>query len=185
MSLTVSVDVKQHWTMLRHWSQFVPNMSTRHPRTLSSTSPCSGLNHTSGFSINRQNWGVPGSFLRRENVKNNNNLFKYFSMAVLLVTLLNFHPNWWFGICRLWKPVQSKVLWLVWWTASRTTAGQGMAVGAGSWHNSTRRYQKRQQQVMNTVISFSSYGNILLQKQQPTMSEQFKNIIISLQFHKK
>ena len=26
--LTVSVDVKQHWTMLRHWSQFVPNMST-------------------------------------------------------------------------------------------------------------------------------------------------------------
>ena len=28
MSLTVSVDVKQHWTMLRHWSQFFPNMST-------------------------------------------------------------------------------------------------------------------------------------------------------------
>ena len=30
MSLTVSVDVKQHWTMLRHWSQFIPNkiMST-------------------------------------------------------------------------------------------------------------------------------------------------------------
>ena len=28
MSLTVSVDVKQHCTMLRHWSQFVPNMST-------------------------------------------------------------------------------------------------------------------------------------------------------------
>ena len=27
-SLTVSVDVKQHWTVLRHWSQFVPNMST-------------------------------------------------------------------------------------------------------------------------------------------------------------
>ena len=26
-SLTVSVDVKQHWTMLRHWSQFVPDMS--------------------------------------------------------------------------------------------------------------------------------------------------------------
>ena len=38
LSLTVSVDVKQHWTMLRHWSQFVPNMSARHPRTLSSTS---------------------------------------------------------------------------------------------------------------------------------------------------
>ena len=28
MSLTVSVDVKQHWTVLQHWSQFVPNMST-------------------------------------------------------------------------------------------------------------------------------------------------------------
>ena len=28
MSLTVSVDVKQHWTMLTHWSQVVPNMST-------------------------------------------------------------------------------------------------------------------------------------------------------------
>ena len=28
MSLTVSVDVKQQWTVrLRHWSQFVPNMS--------------------------------------------------------------------------------------------------------------------------------------------------------------
>ena len=27
-SLTVSVDVKQHRTVLRHWSQFVPNMST-------------------------------------------------------------------------------------------------------------------------------------------------------------
>ena len=38
MSLMVSVDVKQHWTTCTHWSQFVPNMSTRHPRTLSSTS---------------------------------------------------------------------------------------------------------------------------------------------------
>ena len=28
MSLTVTVDIKQHWTLLRHWSQFVPNMST-------------------------------------------------------------------------------------------------------------------------------------------------------------
>ena len=28
MSLAVSVDVKQHWTVLRHWSQFVPSMST-------------------------------------------------------------------------------------------------------------------------------------------------------------
>ena len=27
MSLMVSVDVKQHGTMLRHWSQFVPNRS--------------------------------------------------------------------------------------------------------------------------------------------------------------
>ena len=39
MSLMVSVDVKQHWTMHTHWSQFVPNMYVnRHPRTLSSTS---------------------------------------------------------------------------------------------------------------------------------------------------
>ena len=28
MSLTVSAEVKQHWTMLQHWSQFVPNIST-------------------------------------------------------------------------------------------------------------------------------------------------------------
>ena len=41
MSFMVSVDVKQHWTMHTHWSQFVPNMSTRHPRTLSSTSSSS------------------------------------------------------------------------------------------------------------------------------------------------
>ena len=34
----VSVDVKQHWTMHTHWSQFVLDMSTRHSRTLSSTS---------------------------------------------------------------------------------------------------------------------------------------------------
>ena len=27
-SLKVSVDIKQHWTMLRHWPQFVPDMST-------------------------------------------------------------------------------------------------------------------------------------------------------------
>ena len=26
-SLQISVDVKQYWTMLRHWSQLVPNMS--------------------------------------------------------------------------------------------------------------------------------------------------------------
>ena len=41
MSRMVSVDLKQHWTMHTHWSQFVPNMSTRHPRTLSSTSSSS------------------------------------------------------------------------------------------------------------------------------------------------
>ena len=41
MSLMVSMDVKQQRTMLRHWSQFVHNMSTRHPRTLSSTSSTS------------------------------------------------------------------------------------------------------------------------------------------------
>ena len=28
MSLLVSVDVKLYWTMLRHWSQLVPNMSS-------------------------------------------------------------------------------------------------------------------------------------------------------------
>ena len=28
MSFTVSVDVKQYWTVFQHWSQFVPNMST-------------------------------------------------------------------------------------------------------------------------------------------------------------
>ena len=27
-SLMVSVDIKQHWTVLRHWSQFVPNTLT-------------------------------------------------------------------------------------------------------------------------------------------------------------
>ena len=40
-SLMVYVDVMQHWIMHTHWSQFVPNMSTRHPRTLSSTSSSS------------------------------------------------------------------------------------------------------------------------------------------------
>ena len=43
MSLVVSVDVKQHWTMLTHWSQFVPNMSTRHQRTWNSTSSSSSF----------------------------------------------------------------------------------------------------------------------------------------------
>ena len=37
MNLMVSVDVKQCWTMLTHWSQLVPNMSIWHPRTLSNT----------------------------------------------------------------------------------------------------------------------------------------------------
>ena len=31
MSLVVSVDVKQHWAMLRHWSQFVPNNNYVNP----------------------------------------------------------------------------------------------------------------------------------------------------------
>ena len=53
MSLLVSVDVKQHWTMLTHWSQFVPNMSTRHPRTLSFTSSSTSSRlETSGFNLN-------------------------------------------------------------------------------------------------------------------------------------
>ena len=37
MSLMVSVNVMQHWTMHQHWSQFVPNMSTWHLRMLSNT----------------------------------------------------------------------------------------------------------------------------------------------------
>ena len=36
---TVSVDVKQHWTVLRHWLQFVRNMSTDIREQWSSTSP--------------------------------------------------------------------------------------------------------------------------------------------------
>ena len=35
-SLLVSVDVKLYWTMLRHWSQLVPNVNW-HLRTLSNT----------------------------------------------------------------------------------------------------------------------------------------------------
>ena len=42
-SLLVSVDVKQYWTMLRHWSQLVPNnYVNRHPRTLSITTEPNG-----------------------------------------------------------------------------------------------------------------------------------------------
>ena len=41
MSFMVPVDVKQHWTINTHWSQFVPNMSDRHLRTLSSTTSSS------------------------------------------------------------------------------------------------------------------------------------------------
>ena len=37
MSLMVSVDVKKQGIMLTHWSQFVPNMSTRHPMSLLTT----------------------------------------------------------------------------------------------------------------------------------------------------
>ena len=36
---TVSVDVKLHWTMLRHWSQFVPNISTDIRGSSASPSP--------------------------------------------------------------------------------------------------------------------------------------------------
>ena len=37
-SLLVSMDVKLYWTMLRHWSQLVPNnYVNRHPRTISNT----------------------------------------------------------------------------------------------------------------------------------------------------
>ena len=43
MRLMVSVDVKQPSSMHTHWSQFVPNMSTRHPRTWSSTSSSSAV----------------------------------------------------------------------------------------------------------------------------------------------
>ena len=56
MSLTVSVDVKQHWTMLMHWSQFVPNMSTQHPRTLSSTSSSPGWNHVFVWLVNHDGY---------------------------------------------------------------------------------------------------------------------------------
>ena len=47
MSLMVLVDVKQHWNMHTHWSQFVPNnYVNRHPRTWSSTSSSSSCpNH--------------------------------------------------------------------------------------------------------------------------------------------
>ena len=63
MSLMVMVSVyeKQHWTMLTHWSQFVPNnsnMSTQHPRTLSSTSSlcCS---FSAGFLCNLKSSMLP------------------------------------------------------------------------------------------------------------------------------
>ena len=48
------VDVKQHWTMHTHWLQFVPNMSTRHPRTLSSSSSSSTWNVGWGDSVCRR-----------------------------------------------------------------------------------------------------------------------------------
>ena len=54
MRLTISVDVKQHWTMHTLWSQFVPNMSTRHPRTLSSTS--SFKRHQSSGAVWQSRW---------------------------------------------------------------------------------------------------------------------------------
>ena len=68
ISLMVSVDVKQHWTMHTHWSQFVPNMSTRHPRTLSSTSSCDYRGHElcesrvgrSGLPVHNKPYGFCG-----------------------------------------------------------------------------------------------------------------------------
>ena len=44
----VSVDVKQYWTMLMHWSQLVPNNVSWHPRTLRNTTAYEGL----------QGWGT-------------------------------------------------------------------------------------------------------------------------------
>ena len=39
-----SVDVKQYWTMLTHWSQLVPNnYVSQHPRTLSNTTAAASL----------------------------------------------------------------------------------------------------------------------------------------------
>ena len=58
-SLMVSVDVKQYWTILRHWSQLVPSMSTdRHPRTLSNT--------TEPNRTDNCNHRVPSEIKRRE-----------------------------------------------------------------------------------------------------------------------
>ena len=52
MSFTVSVVVKQHWTMLRLWSQFVPNnYANRHPRTWSSTSSSVHVNNDSRWQV--------------------------------------------------------------------------------------------------------------------------------------
>ena len=49
MSLTVSVDVKQYWTMLTHWSQLVPNnYVNRHPKTLSNTTAAVGFMQSPG-----------------------------------------------------------------------------------------------------------------------------------------
>ena len=51
-SLLVSVDVKNYWTVLRHWSQLVPNMSNAgHLRTLSinSSSPSSSSSNKPGI----------------------------------------------------------------------------------------------------------------------------------------
>ena len=54
-SLMVSVDVKHYWTMLTHWSQLVPNTSTRHPRTWSSTSSSSSSPSSSSSWCHHQN----------------------------------------------------------------------------------------------------------------------------------
>ena len=58
MSLTVSVDVKQYRTMLRHWSQFVPNLST-------DIRGHEALHHHQEQNSHRKSWNVLRSELPR------------------------------------------------------------------------------------------------------------------------
>ena len=66
MSLTVSADVKQHWTMLTHWSQFVPNMSTdiRGHEALHDHRAGCGVQWKQGNNLTGTHWtaGGPGIF---------------------------------------------------------------------------------------------------------------------------
>ena len=63
MSLTVSVDVKRHWTMLRHWSQFVLNMSTdiRGHEARSTAPP----EQTQSFTLFIRRWATAGVLNRQ------------------------------------------------------------------------------------------------------------------------